>query len=100
MCLLGDLAATRPLRGPTKRWPDEKGGPAYGGKADEAPLPGDWKLLQSDSYRPLQRYNLKKAPRKSMIFQLPAENPGKRLSRPCTPTFGGPPRRWSVIGHG
>jgi arylsulfatase A-like enzyme len=39
-----------------------EGGLAYGGKSYEAILRGDWKLLQNDSYSPLELYNLKEDP--------------------------------------
>lgn len=39
-----------------------EGGPAYGGKAYEALIRGDWKLMQNDPYSPLELYNLKDDP--------------------------------------
>lgn len=39
-----------------------EGGPAYGGKSYEALIRGDWKLLQNDSWSPLELYNLKTDP--------------------------------------
>jgi arylsulfatase A-like enzyme len=35
----------------------------YGGKSYEAIIRGDWKLLQNDSFRPLELYNLKDDPK-------------------------------------
>jgi arylsulfatase A-like enzyme len=39
-----------------------EGGPAYGGKAYEALIRGQWKLLQNDPYSPLELYNLASDP--------------------------------------
>lgn len=39
-----------------------EGGPAYGGKAYEALIRGDWKLLQNDPFSPLELYHLKNDP--------------------------------------
>lgn len=39
-----------------------EGGPVYGGKAYEALIRGDWKLMQNDPYSPLELYNLKDDP--------------------------------------
>ncbi len=50
-----------------------EGGPAYGGKAYEALIRGDWKLLQNNPYSPLELYNLKDDPheQKNLIKQQP-----------------------------
>jgi len=39
-----------------------EGGVAYGGKAYEAMVRGDWKILQNNPYSPLELYNLKDDP--------------------------------------
>ena len=39
-----------------------EGGPQYGGKSYEAIIRGDWKLMQNDSFSPLELYNLKADP--------------------------------------
>lgn len=39
-----------------------EGGPAYGGKAYEAIIRGEWKLMQNDPFSPLELYNLKNDP--------------------------------------
>lgn len=39
-----------------------EGGPGYGGKAYEAIVRGEWKLLQNSPYSPLELYNLKDDP--------------------------------------
>lgn len=39
-----------------------EGGPAYGGKAYEAVIRGDWKLMQNNPYSPLELYNIKDDP--------------------------------------
>ncbi len=39
-----------------------EGGNAYGGKSYEALIRGDWKLMHSDPYSPLELYNLKDDP--------------------------------------
>ena len=50
-----------------------EGGPAYGGKAYEAIIRGDWKLLQNSPYAPLELYNLAADPqeRSNVIAQNP-----------------------------
>jgi arylsulfatase A-like enzyme len=50
-----------------------EGGPAYGGKAYEAIVRGDWKLLQNSPYAPLELYNLAADPqeRTNVIAQNP-----------------------------
>ena len=53
----GTLAAPRDLY-----FVRREGGPAYGGKAYEALIRGEWKLLQNDPYSPLELYNLKNDP--------------------------------------
>jgi arylsulfatase A-like enzyme len=42
-----------------------EGGARYGGKSYEAIIQGDWKLLQNDSYSPLELYNLKDDPQET-----------------------------------
>ncbi len=51
-----------------------EGGVAYGGKAYEALIRGDWKLLQDNPYAPLELYHLKDDPqeRTNLIGKNPA----------------------------
>ena len=42
-----------------------EGGQAYGGKAYEAIIVGDWKLMQNDPYSPLELYNLRDDPQET-----------------------------------
>ncbi len=51
-----------------------EGGKFYGGKAYEAFIRGDWKLLQNDPFSPMELYNLREDPgeRVNRIDQAPA----------------------------
>jgi len=49
-----------------------EGGPAYGGKAYEALIRGDWKLMQNDPYSPLELYNLKNDPQEKTNLRTKA----------------------------
>jgi arylsulfatase A-like enzyme len=59
------------LKGKTIRSPRDlyfvrrEGGKPYGGKAYEALIRGDWKLMQNDPFRPLELYNLKSDPQET-----------------------------------
>jgi len=49
-----------------------EGGPAYGGKAYEALIRGDWKLMQNDPYSPLELYNLRNDPQEKTNLRAKA----------------------------
>ena len=50
-----------------------EGGNAYGGQSYEALIRGDWKLMRSDPYSPLELYNLKDdiGEQKNLASQMP-----------------------------